>query len=134
MCRKLEVCNKTGLIVESLSPVGRRKEWCVAARHRIGPPSRLSLLTYNQNERHLATLSRALDPRCLAYVPKGQHTMVAAGLRQAFQQLDHAAARIAFALKPAVDFRFPSLSFFLSPSPSSLQRPKMVDGIVRIPL
>ncbi len=31
----------------------------------------------------------------LAYVPKGQHTMVAAALRQAFQQPDHAAARAA---------------------------------------
>ena len=31
----------------------------------------------------------------LAYVPKGQHTMVAAALRQAFQQPDHAAARTA---------------------------------------
>ena len=31
----------------------------------------------------------------LAYVSKGQHTMVAAALRQAFQQPDHAAARTA---------------------------------------
>jgi transposase-like protein len=31
----------------------------------------------------------------LAYVPKGQHTMVAAALRQAFRQPDHAAARTA---------------------------------------
>lgn len=39
----------------------------------------------------------------LAYVPKGQHTMVAAALRQAFQQPDDAAARTAFIIDSEAD-------------------------------
>jgi transposase-like protein len=39
----------------------------------------------------------------LAYVPKGQHTMVAAALRQAFQQPDHAAARTALLHMAEID-------------------------------
>ena len=50
----------------------------------------------------------------LAYVPKGQHTMVAAALRQGFQQPDHAAARtallhVADMMRP----RWPKLADFI---------------------
>jgi putative transposase len=50
----------------------------------------------------------------LAYVPKAQHTMVAAALRQAFQQSDHAAARaallhVAEMMRP----RWPKLADFI---------------------
>ena len=50
----------------------------------------------------------------LAYVPKGQHTMVAAALRQAFQQPDHPAARTA--LLHAAEMmrpRWPKLADFI---------------------
>jgi transposase-like protein len=50
----------------------------------------------------------------LAYAPKGQHTMVAAALRQAFQQPDHASARsallhVADMMRP----RWPKLADFI---------------------
>src|SRR5262245_8390362 len=50
----------------------------------------------------------------LAYVPKGQHTMVAAALRQAFQQPDHAAARTALLhVAEMMRGRWPKLADFI---------------------
>jgi putative transposase len=50
----------------------------------------------------------------LAYVPKGQHTMVAAALRQAFQQPDHAAARMALLhVAEMMRPRWPKLADFI---------------------
>ena len=50
----------------------------------------------------------------LAYVPKGQHTMVAAALRQAFQQPDHTAARTALLhVGDMMRARWPKLASFI---------------------
>ena len=50
----------------------------------------------------------------LAYVPKGQHTMVAAALRQAFQQPDHTAARTALLhVGDMMRARWPKLAGFI---------------------
>jgi putative transposase len=50
----------------------------------------------------------------LAYVPKGQHTMVAAALRQAFQQPDDAAARTALLhVAEMMRARWPKLAAFI---------------------
>jgi transposase-like protein len=50
----------------------------------------------------------------LAYVPKGQHTMVAGALRQAFQQPEHAAARTALLhLAEMMRARWPKLAAFI---------------------
>lgn len=50
----------------------------------------------------------------LAYVPKGQHTMVAAALRQAFQQPDDAAARPALLhVADMMRARWPKLAAFI---------------------
>jgi transposase-like protein len=47
-------------------------------------------------------------------VPKGQHTMVAAALRQAFQQPDHAAARTALLhVAEMMRARWPKLATFI---------------------
>ena len=50
----------------------------------------------------------------LAYVPKGQHTMVAAALRPAFQQPDHPAARTALLhVADMMRARWPKLADFI---------------------
>src|SRR5512132_1364555 len=57
----------------------------------------------------------------LAYVPKGQHTMVAAALRQAFQQPDDAAARTALLhVAEMMRARWPKLAAFIVDSEAVL--------------
>ena len=65
----------------------------------------------------MATLPGSLDAQCLAHVQKGQHTMVAAAIRQAFLQTDAAAAHqtwrhVADQLRP----RWPKLAALMDDS------------------
>ena len=65
----------------------------------------------------MATLPGSLDAQCLAHVQKGQHTMVAAAIRQAFLQTDADAARqtwrhVADQLRP----RWPKLAALMDDS------------------
>lgn len=54
----------------------------------------------------------------LAHVPKGQHSMVAAALRQAFLQADHDAARQAW--RQLAEQLRPALRGLLAASPSGI--------------
>jgi hypothetical protein len=55
---------------KSLSPAGPKKGMMLLFLQDTAL-GRLSLLTYNENERHLATLSRSLDPRCPGLCAQG---------------------------------------------------------------
>lgn len=62
-------------------------------------------------------MSGALDRNALAYVPKAHQTMVAAGLRQAFQQPDQAAAWASLShFADQLHNRWPKLKVFVDDS------------------